>query len=126
MAAGAPGKAPLLGERNADLSSLARVRDNRAAMHEVFMFAKAELASRTGGKQSRAIVRSPGFQTCHIVRFPQSAGREVASEGGFGNLGYGWRADDLTHNLSLSFVDCCQRAISSARRDITDAHPESE
>jgi len=82
-AAGAPGKAPLLGQRNAGVSSLSRV-EYACGMHEALcVYPKASSpSSRTRDNHCLTVFGSLDFQTCRIADSPKSAGREAALEVG--------------------------------------------
>jgi|SRR4029077_674968 len=102
-AAGAPGKAPLLGERNADMSILSRVEQHGEVIDEVLrVYRMSNSASRTGSDHSQGVLGSADFQTCRMADSPKSAGREAAPRGGFGNLCCGAQA--AQSNSQLEFV----------------------
>ena len=97
--AGASGKAPLLGERNADTSSLSRVEKDRTVMDEVLRVCPmSNSASRTGGDHSQGVLGSADFQTCRLADSPKSAGREAALEVGLETCAAAVRPRDVTHN----------------------------
>ena len=82
----------------------------RVAMHEVFrVYRTAHSPSPTAGNTSLRSFGSVGFQTCRIAYSLKSAGREAAPAVGLEICAARRRAGDLTHNLSLSFVNSCQR-----------------
>jgi hypothetical protein len=109
-AAGASGKAPLLGERNANMSSLSRVEKDREVMEEVLGVCRMpKSASRTDGDHSQGVLGSADFQTCRMADSPKSAGREAALEVGLETWAATVRRRDLTHSLSLSLVASCHR-----------------
>ena len=69
--AGAAWKAPLLGQSKADMSSVSRIRNDRAAMYEVVRSCgAANAASRIGDEHSGAVFVSADFQTCRIADSP--------------------------------------------------------
>ena len=76
--AGAPGKAPLLGRRNADMPTLSRGRNDRAAMRKTFRIQTTTSPSPTAGNTSLDSLSSVGFQTCRIAYSFKWAGREAA------------------------------------------------
>jgi len=82
----APGKAPLLGQRNAVMPSLFRGRNSRAEMRKTFRIQRTTSPSPAAGNTSRDSLGSVDFQTCRIAYSLKSAGREAAPRGGFGNL----------------------------------------
>ena len=101
-AAGASGKAPLLGERNANMSSLSRVEKDREVMGEVLGVCRmSNSASRTSGDHSQGVLGSADFQTCRIADPLKSAGREAAPRGGFGNLCCGVQAAQSESQLEF-------------------------
>lgn len=84
---GAPGRAPLLGERNADMSILSRVEEHREVTDEALgVYHELNSASRTGGRHSQGTLGNTDFKTCRIADSSKSAWREAALRGGFGNL----------------------------------------
>ncbi len=109
-AAGASGKAPLLGERNANMSSLSRVEKDREVIDEALRVCRTtNWPSRTGINHSLAVFGSLGFQTCRIADPLKSAGREAALEVGLETWAATAKRRDLTHSLSLSLVASCHR-----------------
>jgi len=109
-AAGAPGKAPLLGERNADMSILSRVEQHGEVIDEVLrVYRMSNSASRTGSDHSQGVLGSADFQTCRMAGPPESAGREAALAVGLEICAAALRRRDPSHNLSLSLVASCHR-----------------
>ena len=76
--AGAPGKAPLLLQRNAVMPSLFHGRNSRAAKRKPFRIQTTTSPSPTAANTSLRSLGSVGFQTCHIAYSLKSAGREAA------------------------------------------------
>ena len=104
-AQGRGGTAPLLGQSSLSLSTFARARNNRVAMHEALrVYRAAHSPSQTGINHSLAVFGSLDFQTCRIADSPKSAGREAALEVGLETCAATVRRGDLAHNLSLSLV----------------------
>jgi hypothetical protein len=109
-AQGRGGTAPLLGQSSLTLSTFARVRNNRVAMHEALrVYRTAHSPSRTRDNHSLTVFGSLDFQTCRIADSSKSAGREAAPAVGLEICAAAGVAWHLTHNLSLSFVNSCQR-----------------
>jgi hypothetical protein len=109
-AQGRGGTAPLLGQPSLSLSTFARARNNRVAMHEALrVYRTAHSPSRTGINHSLAVFGSLDFQTCRLADSPKSAGREAALEVGLETCAAAVRRRDFTHNLSVSFVASCHR-----------------
>jgi len=109
-AQGRTGTAPLLAQSSLSLSTFARARNNRVAMHEALgVYGTAHSPSRTGDNHSLAVFGSLDFQTCRIADSPKSAGREAAPEVGLETWAATVSRRDLTHSLSLSLVASCQR-----------------
>ena len=109
-AQGRGGTAPLLAQSSLSLSTFARARNNRVAMHEALrVYRTAHSPSRTGINHSLAVFSSLDFQTCRIADSPKSAGREAALEVGLETWAATVRRRDLTHSLSLSLVASCHR-----------------
>jgi hypothetical protein len=89
----------LLAQSSLSLSTFARARNNRVAMHGALcVFRTAHSPSRTGINHSLAVFGSLDFQTCRIVDSPKSAGREAALEVGLETCAAAVRPRDVTHN----------------------------
>jgi hypothetical protein len=98
-AQGRTGTAPLLAQSSLSLSTFARARNNRVAMHEAFrVYRTANSPSRIGINHSLAVFGSLDFQTCRIADSPKSAGREAALEVGLETCAAAVRPRDVTHN----------------------------
>ena len=98
-AQGRGGTAPLLGQSSLTLSTFARARNNRVAMHEALrVYRAAHSPSQTGINHSLAVFGSLDFQTCRITDSPESAGREAALEVGLETCAAAVRPRDVTHN----------------------------
>ena len=102
--------APLLGQSSLTLSTFARARNNRVAMHEALcLYRTANSPSRTRDNHSLTVFGSLDFQTCRLADSPKSAGREAALEVGLETWAAAVRRRDPTHSLSLSLVASCHR-----------------
>ena len=99
-AQGRGGTAPLLAQSSLSLSTFARARNKRVAMHE---------ALRVYRTAHSTVFGSLDFQTCRITDSPKSAGREAALEVGLETWAATVRRRNLTHNLTLSLVASCHR-----------------
>ena len=75
-------------------------------MRKTFSHSKARSPSAAARNTSRGNLGSVGLQTCRMACSLKSAGREAAPAVG---LEICAAAGHLTHNLSLSFVNSCQR-----------------
>jgi hypothetical protein len=76
---GRGGTAPPLAQSSLSLSTFARARNNRVAMHEALrVYRTAHSPSRTGINHSLAVFGSLDFQTCRLAYSLKSAGREAA------------------------------------------------
>ena len=116
-AQGRAGTAPLLAQSRLSLSTFARPRNDRVAMHE---------ALRVYRTAHSTVFGSLDFQTCRIADSLKSAGREAALEVGLETWAATVSRRDLTHSLSLSLVASCHRRISLVKRETTDAYCASE
>jgi len=82
-AQGRGGTAPLLAQSTLILSTFARARNSRVAMHEALrVYRTANSRSRTGINHSLTVFGSLDFQTCRLADSPKSAEREAALEVG--------------------------------------------
>ena len=109
-AQGRGGTAPLLAQSSLSLSTFARARNNRVAMHEALrVYRTTNSPSRTRDNRSLTVLGSLDFQTCRITDSPKSAGREAALEVGLETWVATVRRRNLTHNLTLSLVASCHR-----------------
>jgi hypothetical protein len=108
--AGAPGKAPLLAQRNADMPSLSRGRNSPCRNAQNFSHSKGDLTVANSRQYLAGSLGSLGFQTCRIAYSLKSAGREAASAVGLEIcVAAAPEQHAVAYNLSLSFAASCQR-----------------
>ena len=104
-AQGRGGTAPLLAQSSLSLSTFARARNNRVAMHEALrVYRTAHSPSQTGINHSLAVFGSLDFQTCRIADSPKSAGREAALEVGLETCAAAVTRRDLTTLVCHSYL----------------------
>ena len=109
-AQGRAGTAPLLAQSSLSLSTFARARNNRFAMHEALrVYRTAHSPLQTRDHYSLTVFGSLDFQTCRLADSSKSAGREAALEVGLETWAATVRRRGLTHSLSLSLVASCHR-----------------
>lgn len=102
--------APLLAQSSLSLSTFARARNNRVAMHKALrVYRTAHSPFQTRDHYSLTVFGSLDFQTCRISDSSKSAVREAALEVGLETWAATVRRRGLTQSLSLSLVASCHR-----------------